>query len=179
MGEVIEASIISSNRTLYKELLLFIRDFTKIKSVNCEIHRLDDWRYSNECSLDALSEIDQWVDSKIITIAEKNDIGSIGVNIEKEGDKFIYDVWHNPKNEIDAAKYSEFKEKTISMLKSMQFEMACIGREISVDYSKGYGYVAEKARGIDCIIALESIEEIYHISEKISLRKKKPEYYVI
>jgi len=179
MGEVIEVSIVSSDRTMYSELLFFIRDYTKIESANCEILRLDDWRYSNQSTLNALSEIEQWMDSKIITITEKSDVESIGVNIEKDGDSFIYDVWFNPKEEIDEAKYMEFKERVISMLKGMKLEVACIGREIAVNYSNGYKYAIEKCRGIDCIIASESVEKKYNISAIISLKKKPPVYYII
>ena len=172
MGEVMEVSIVSTDRTMYSELLSFICDFSKIESADCEILRLDNWRYSNQCKLNSLSEIEQWMDSKIITVTDKNDAGSIGINIEKDRDKFIYDVWFNPKDEIDEAKYMEFKERVLDMLRGMRFELACIGREMSVDYSKGYEYAIEKGRGIDCIVVSESVENNYNIEMMVKMKKK-------
>ena len=73
--------------------------------------------------------------------------------IEKDGDKFIYDVWVNPQEDIDEAKYMEFIERVISLLKGRIFDLAFIGMESSVNYSNGYEYAIEKCRGVDCIVA--------------------------
>ena len=179
MGEVIEASIASADRLMYIKLLNFLQDFADVEPEKYEIHIKDDWNNLNECNLYALSEIEEWIDTKIISIIGNAEAGTIGLYIEKDGQIYTYDFWLNQGNEIDDDKYSEFKKEVAELLEGMKMDLACVGREMFVDYSKGYDSAIEDSSGIDYIIASENVEKNYHISTTIKRKKSKPEYLVV
>ena len=179
MGEIIEINVASADRTIYVDLLNFMRKYTNVTSDDCEILRIDDWNYSNETRLNNYSEIENWLDTKIICITEKSDIGSIGLYIEKENEVFSYDIWFNPKKEMAETQYADFKEKAVSFLKGIKLDIACIGKELSIDYSKGYEKAIEVGRGIEYIIVSKIVEEKYGISTIVNQKKVKPDFEVI
>lgn len=179
MGEIIELSVASVDRTVYVDFLNFMRKNTNIISDEHEILRIDDWNYSNETRLNKFSEIENWIDTKIISVTEKNDIGSIGLYIEKVGEFFFYDIWFNPQNVITEVQYMNFKEKAVSFLKSIKLDVACVGREMSIDYSKGYKKAIEVGRGIDIVLVSNAVEKEYYISKIVNQKKVKPDFEVI
>lgn len=150
MGKLIEISIVSTNKSLYAEMLNFLEQHLSNNNEDLIINIMDNWCYDNMIKIDSLKEAEEYMETKIVTVEKKIQDESIGISIEKNKMGYIIDCWINFAKEIIGQQYTDLTNKIIKYLKNNRKIIICgIGKEIFINYDKKIIESIKEAHNID------------------------------
>lgn len=150
MGEVVEISILSTNKSLYSEMLLFLERYLKNENTVETISVMDNWYYDNAIEIDSIKEAENYMETRIVTIEKNTPYEHIGVTVEKNKKGYIIECWINPCKEIAGKQYNNLVNEITGYIKDKNEVLLCgIGKEISVDYEKEPDVIIKESHNID------------------------------
>ena len=154
MGEVLEISMLSSDKGILNKLINFVYEYAGCSKDSIEIKVMDNWQYEGEVKLSDESQLYDLIDTKIIRIQGPCYLGFAGVTSEKIGNNYQFDVWMNPNpaDEFDNAEFESFKKAAVILIESMRVLVAFIGKEMMIDYTNGIDRAVKSATGADIVI---------------------------
>ena len=154
MGEVLEISMLSSDKGILNKLINFVYEYAGCSKDSIEIKVMDNWQYEGEVKLSDESQLYDLIDTKIIRIQGPCYLGFAGVTSEKIGNNYQFDVWMNPNpaDEFDNAEFESFKKAALKLIESMRVLVAFIGKEMMIDYTNGIDRAVKSATGADIVI---------------------------
>lgn len=165
MGELIEISIVSNNKSLYSEMLNFLEHYLPHNIKDTIISIMDNWYYDNIIKINSLKEAEDYMETKIVTIEKKIQYDNIGVSIEKNKIGYIIDCWINLDKELIGKQYTDLINEIIKYIKGNRKIIICgIGKEISIDYDKELIDSIKEAHNIDCWI----VSRQFYIDNELS-----------
>ncbi|MCI8777477.1 MAG: hypothetical protein HFK00_08850 [Oscillospiraceae bacterium] len=165
MGELIEFSIVSSNKSLYTDMLNFLEHYLSSDNEELIISIMDNWYYDNKIKINSLKEAEDFMETKIVTVEKNIQHESIGVFIEKNKNGYIIDCWINLDKEIIGKQYTDLINEIIKCFKGNKKLIICgIGKEISIDYDKKIIESIKESHNIDCWI----VSKQFYIDNELS-----------
>lgn len=157
MEEVVEISAVSKNYEFFADVLAFLERYLEKRDRVKKISVMDNWLYENCSQVEQISEIEEYIESKIVVIEETAANGQIGVSIEKYGNYYILEGWINKSQGIVRAEYESIIDSLVKRFQKTKEIVACgIGREIMVNYGKGIGAAIIDAHNIDLWLISEA-----------------------
>lgn len=153
MGEVIEINIVSHEKCQISHLLRFISLQMKDSVIKRTIEIMDNWQYENVFEVADEMDIEDFVDTKIISITEMMSMGQAGVNIESLNGYYTYCIWFNGKYSMSDIEYIELIKHFIDYACNIEMIdkilIGAIGKESIFEYLKDIKKTINTSHNID------------------------------